>query len=59
MKYLVTLYRSNPQLRTGGYQIEREIEADSPEEAEDMATFLFCMPPYGTMEILDIVEVKS
>lgn len=54
-RYTATFWRGNPQLRNGGYQTTRTIEAKSITSARKKARDTYeneCV--YGTMTLIDI-----
>lgn len=49
----ITLYRSNPQLKNGGYETTRKIEAATKNSALNKAKKKFENPIYGGMTVID------
>lgn len=53
-KYIATFWRGNPQLKNGGYETTREIEAVSITSARKKARELCERTLYGSKELLSI-----
>lgn len=54
-KYIATLWRSNSQLKNGGYKTTRTVEARTLVSAKKKAReFEKCM--YGSMTVIDVKE---
>lgn len=56
-KWKVTLWRGNPQLRNGGYETTREVEAKTESSARKKAEKQFCSCVYGSMSVLRVEAV--
>lgn len=54
--YKATFWRSNPQLKNGGYQTERTIEAETKTEARRMAMKIEKATAYGSMTLQALTE---
>jgi len=54
MKFVATFWRSNPQLKNGGYWTEREIEARTLREARNQARRIENSVAYGSMTLRGI-----
>lgn len=50
-------WRSNPQLKNGGYEIERIINATNKRECNKAVKRMLDVC-YGSMRLLELVEVK-
>lgn len=57
MKYIATFWRGNPQLKNGGYETKRTIEARSIVSAKKIARGYEEGTVYGTMTLLKIEKV--
>lgn len=55
-KYTVTFWRSNPQLKNGGYKTTRTVEAKNRRQAVTKAEEICGHCVYGGMTIEDIRE---
>lgn len=55
--YKATYWRGNPQLKSGGYETTRMIEAKTLAAARKRAEKVSCV--YGSMELLKVEEVKK
>lgn len=55
-KWNVTLWRSNPQLKNGGYETTRTVEATTESAARKKATKQFCKCVYGSMFVLNVEQ---
>ena len=53
-KYIATFWRGNPQLKDGGYETTREIEAVSIASARKKARDIEDGCVYGSMSLLNI-----
>lgn len=58
-KYRITYWRSNPQLKNGGYETTSTICAKSMREARKHANTVAGSCVYGGKEVLKIEEVKA
>ena len=56
-KFTAVFWRGNPQLKNGGYETTRTIEARTLASARKKANSKTCV--YGTMKLLDIYEEKN
>ena len=55
--YIALFYRGNPQLKSGGYETTRKIEAKTIASARKKAKeYEKCV--YGSMKLLSIEEIK-
>lgn len=52
-------WRANPQLKNGGYETTRTVEAKTITSARKKANEISDSCCYGSMSLLDIKEVKS
>ena len=52
--YIASYWRGNPQLKNGGYNTTRTIEARSIVSARKKAREIAERPGYGTMSLLDV-----
>ena len=57
-KYKATFWRSNPQLKNGGYETTREIEARNLRSAQKKAREIENTCSYGSMILREVWEVK-
>ena len=57
-KYKATFWRSNPQLKNGGYETTREFEARNLRIAQKKAREIENGCCYGSMSLREIWEVK-
>lgn len=57
MKYIATFWRGNPQLKNGGYETKRTIEAKTIASARKLAREYESGTVYGTMTLLKIEKV--
>ena len=57
-KYIVTFWRSNPQLKNGGYETTRIVEARTLASAQKKANALTSCS-YGSKTILSVKEVTE
>lgn len=55
-KYVATFWRANSQLKNGGYETTRTIEAKTIKSAEKKARELADNCVYGSMSLLEIEE---
>lgn len=53
-KYIATYYRENPQLKNGGYNTERMIEANTITSARKKAQVIADSCAYGNMILIDV-----
>lgn len=53
-KYIATFFRYNPQIKSGGYETVREIEAKTIASARKKAREIESNCLYGSMTLLDI-----
>ena len=58
-KYIAKYWRGNPQLKNGGYETEREIEARTIASAQKKAREWENGCAYGSMTLLDVTEKKE
>ena len=58
-KFVATFWRSNPQLKAGGYHTDSIIEARTIASARKKANAIGAGCVYGGMELEDIYEVKE
>lgn len=56
-KFIATFWRGNPQLKNGGYETTRTIEAKNRSEAVKKAKAIDIK--YGSMNLLDVEEVPE
>ena len=56
-KYTATYWRENPQLKNGGYETTRTIEAKTPEAAKKKAEAV--QVAYGSLRLIDIEEAAE
>lgn len=54
MKFVATFWRSNPQLKNGGYETSREIEAKTIASARKKAMDIENHTAYGSMTLRGI-----
>ena len=52
--YIATFWRGNPQLKNGGYETTRTIEAKSIVSARKKAREIAEKPGYGSMSLLNV-----
>lgn len=57
-KYIATFWRANPQLKNGGYETTRTIEAKTVKSAENKARKIENECTYGSMSFRSIVEAE-
>lgn len=58
-KYVATFWRSNPQLRNGGYITTRTIEAKTIASARKQAREIAGKTVYGGMELLNVEKAET
>lgn len=58
-KFVAKFWRANPQLKNGGYETTRTIEAKGIASAEKKANRIADSMVYGSMSLLSIEEVKE
>lgn len=58
-KWKCTFWRSNPQLRNGGYETEREIEAKTEASAWKKAEKRYGSPIYGGMSLIKVELIEE
>ena len=56
--YKAKFWRSNPQLKNGGYETERTVEAKTIRSAEKKAREIESKCLYGSMSLISVEEVK-
>ncbi len=56
-KFRITLWRSNPQLSNGGYEMTKEVEAKMLSSAKKKAKEICNCCVYGGMSILKVEEI--
>lgn len=54
--YIATFFRGNPQIKNGGYETKRTIQACSITSARKKACEISNNVNYGTMWLIDIIE---
>ena len=59
MKFIARFYRYNPQHRYVGYDVVREIEAESFDDAKKKAKDIEDRVDTGTLELLSIKEKED
>lgn len=59
MTYIAKFWRSNPQLKNGGYETTREIEATNAQQARAKARKISNQCLYGSMDLLSISRVED
>ena len=59
MKFVATFWRSNPQLKCGGYWTTREIEARTVREARTQARKIEDSVAYGGMTLKGIERKEN
>lgn len=52
--YTLTFWRSNPQLKNGGYEMKRTVEARSIVSARKKAREIAEKPGYGGLRVLNV-----
>ena len=57
-KYTAKFWRSNPQLKSGGYETTRTIEAKTLRSAQKKAREIENACSYGSMSLREVWEVK-
>lgn len=57
--YRGTFWRSNPQLKNGGYETTREVEAKTIASAKKKLNQIASNCLYGGMDLLDVVKVEA
>lgn len=55
-KFIATYWRGNPQMKSGGYETTREIEAKTLASATKKAEKKCVNVSYGSMSLLSIVQ---
>lgn len=55
-KFTVTFWRTNPQLKNGGYEKTKTIEAKTENSAKKKAEKIANDCVYGSMRVIDIEE---
>lgn len=55
-KYVARFWRSNPQLKNGGYETLRTLEAKTMAQARKLAREIEYGCKYGSMELIEIEE---
>lgn len=58
-KYIATYWRSNPQLKNGGYETTQELEAKSIASAKKQAKDIGKRVTYGNMILIKVEEVQK
>lgn len=58
-KFVATFWRSNPQLRSGGYTTTREIEAKTIASARKQAREIAEKTVYGGMELISVEKADT
>lgn len=58
-KYIATFWRGNPQLKNGGYETTKEIEATTMSSAKKKAREISEQTIYGTMVLRSIVRKEG
>lgn len=59
MKFVATFWRSNPQLKNGGYWTTRVIEARTVREARNLARKIEESVAYGGMSLKGVERKES
>lgn len=59
MKFVATFWRSNPQLKNGGYLTKREIEARTVRDARSQARRIENSVAYGGMTLRSIERKEN
>ena len=54
MTYIAKFWRGNPQLKNGGYETTREIEAKNIQQARAKANALGSRCVYGSMNLIEV-----
>lgn len=57
--YRGTFWRSNPQLKNGGYETTREVEAKTIASAKKKLNQIANNCRYSGMDLLDVVKVEA
>lgn len=58
-KYEARFWRGNPQLKNGGYETKRTIEAKTIRSAKKIANEMCGRQVYGTLDLIDIRVVTE
>lgn len=58
-KWVVKIFRSNPQISGGGYETTRTVEAKTQRSAWKKAQEICDKMVYGSMTVLDVYEKEE